>query len=42
VKLPDVLDEAQKQNKVKNFLQKLRKQGKITLNENRVWVLDES
>jgi ATP-dependent DNA helicase RecG len=42
VKLPDVLDETQKQNKVKNFLQKLRKQGKITLNENRVWVLDES
>lgn len=42
VKLPDVLDEAQKQNKVKNSLQKLRKQGKITLNENRVWVLDES
>jgi ATP-dependent DNA helicase RecG len=42
VKFPDVLDEAQKQNKVKNFLQKLRKQGKITLNENRVWVLDES
>jgi ATP-dependent DNA helicase RecG len=41
VKLPDVLDEIQKQNKVKNILQKLRKQGKITLNENRVWVLDE-
>jgi len=40
-KLPDVLDESQKQNKVKNNLQKLRKQGKLKLNENRLWFLDK-
>lgn len=40
-KLPDVLDESQKQNKVKNNLQKLRRQGKLKLNENRLWILDE-
>lgn len=40
-KLPDVLDESQKQNKIKNNLQKLRKDGKLKLNEDRSWVLDD-
>ena len=40
-KLPDVLDNNQKENKIKNNLQKLRKEGKIILNKNRAWILDE-
>ena len=40
-KLPDVLDENQKQNKIKNNLQKLRKEGKLKLDDNRLWVLND-
>jgi ATP-dependent DNA helicase RecG len=40
-KLPDVLDNDQKRNKIKNNLQKLRQQGKIeTLNQ--IWTLTKS
>lgn len=38
-KLPDILDEQQKKNKVKNILQKLKKEGKIKLLKNRSWSL---
>ena len=37
-KLPDILDDNQKRNKVKNNLQNLRKSGDITI-ENGTWVL---
>ncbi len=33
--------QVQKENKIKNNLQRLREQGKIKTNENRTWVLDE-
>ena len=39
-KLPDVLDEEQKKNKVKNNLQSLRKDGSI-VNINRTWLLSK-
>ncbi|UBZ08951.1 putative DNA binding domain-containing protein [Leeuwenhoekiella palythoae] len=39
-KLPDVLDEVQKQNKIKNNLQKLRKQGLI-IPEGKVWKMSK-
>jgi len=41
VKLPDILDDKQKKHKVKNLLQKLKRENKIKLNENRKWILDE-
>lgn len=40
-KLPDILSETQKRNKVKNLLQKLKGNSKIKLNEKRKWILDE-
>ncbi|MDT8410826.1 MAG: hypothetical protein RQ875_00060 [Vicingaceae bacterium] len=40
-KLPDILNETQKRNKVKNLLQKLKGNNKIKLNEKRKWILDE-
>ncbi len=40
-KLPDVLDEKQKQNKIKNNLQKLRKQGLIEPN-GKIWKMSKS
>lgn len=40
-KLPEILDKAQKQNRTKNILQKMRKSGKIKTNEKRKWILDE-
>lgn len=39
-KLSDVLSDDQKNNKIKNLLQKLKKSGKIKLNDKRQWVLD--
>ena len=36
-KLSDVLDEAQKKNKIKNLLQELRKEGKIHSPEYGFW-----
>jgi len=41
-KLPDLLDESQKHNRVKNILQKMRKSGIIKPNEKRKWILDET
>ena len=40
-KLPDVLDIKQKKDKVKNLLQKLRKDGKILLEKGRKWTLSK-
>lgn len=40
-KLPDVLSEQQKLDKVKNVLQKLKGMGKIKLNDKRSWILDK-
>lgn len=40
-KLPDVLSIEQKKHKVKNILQKMKRERKIRVNENRVWILDE-
>jgi ATP-dependent DNA helicase RecG len=37
-KLPDILSEVQKKDKLKNLLQKLRRAGKIE-NKNRTWQL---
>lgn len=39
-KLPDILDATQKSNKIKNLLQKLKKDKKIKW-ANRCWILDE-
>jgi len=39
-KLPDVLDEKQKKNKVKNFLQALRKAGEIN-NQGKIWTMSK-
>jgi len=36
-KLPDVLDDEKKKNKIKNLLQELRKEGKINSHEHRIW-----
>jgi ATP-dependent DNA helicase RecG len=41
-KLPDVLSHVQKKDKVKNILQKMRRENKIKLSENRQWSLDEA
>ena len=40
-KLPDVLDLKQKQNKIKNILQKMKRKRKIRVGDKRQWVLDE-
>jgi len=40
-KLPDVLDNQQKKDKVKNLLQKLKKDGKIKVSERINWVLSK-
>lgn len=45
VKLPDVLSEQQKKDKIKNLLQSLKKSGKIIVDENskgRAWILVSS
>jgi ATP-dependent DNA helicase RecG len=39
-KLPDVLSKGQKQHKIKNLLQKMKKDGLIDLNNERYWVLN--
>ncbi|MDX2247525.1 MAG: ATP-binding protein [Bacteroidia bacterium] len=39
-KLPDVLSIEQKKHKVKNILQKMKREKKIRVNENRAWILD--
>jgi len=36
-KLPDVLDDEKKKNKIMNLLQELRKEGKIYSPERRKW-----
>lgn len=41
-KLPDILNDDQKRNKVKNLLQKLKGKSKIKLNKKRKWILDEA
>lgn len=41
-KLPDILSDDQKRNKVKNLLQKLKSKRKIKLNKKRKWILDEA
>lgn len=41
-KLPDVLSHDQKKDKIKNILQKMRRENKIKLSENRQWSLDEA
>lgn len=40
-KLPDVLDLEQKRSKIKNILQKMKREGKIKLIGKKQWVLDE-
>lgn len=40
-KLPDVLNHNQKQNKIKNILQKMKRERKIKLGDKRQWILDE-
>lgn len=40
-KLPDVLTLDQKRDKIKNILQKMKREGKIKLGKKRQWVLDE-
>lgn len=40
-KLPEVLSLDQKKHKIKNVLQKIKREGKIKVNKNRAWVLDE-
>lgn len=40
-KLPDVLTLEQKKHKIKNVLQKIKREVKIKVNENRAWVLDK-
>lgn len=39
--LPDFLDLKQKQNKIKNILQKMKRRRKIRVGDERQWVLDE-
>jgi ATP-dependent DNA helicase RecG len=41
-KLPDVLSHDQKKGKIKNILQKMKRENKIKLSENRQWSLDEA
>lgn len=38
-KLPDVLSEEQKINKIRNLLQKLKRLGKLRVTDNRLWTL---
>ena len=40
-KLPDILDEYKKDNKIKNLLQKMKNNKRIKLNNSRLWCLDE-
>lgn len=40
-KLPDVLSNKQKQHKIKNILQKMKREGKIKLGKNKAWMLAE-
>lgn len=40
-KLPSVLSDKQKDHKIKNLLQKMKKEKQIRIDENRFWVLDE-
>lgn len=40
-KLPDVLSTEQKQNKIKNILQKMRKEGIIVPGKNRTWTINK-
>ncbi len=40
-KLPDVLNHNQKQNKIKNILQKMKRERKIKVGDKRQWILDE-
>lgn len=40
-KLPDVLDMEQKKHKIKNILQKMKREKKIRLGVKRQWILDE-
>ena len=40
-KLPDVLSVEQKKHKLKNILQKMKRDGKIKLGDKRQWILDE-
>jgi ATP-dependent DNA helicase RecG len=41
IKLPDVLSEDQKRNKIKNILQKMKAEKLVRLNSKREWILDE-
>jgi ATP-dependent DNA helicase RecG len=40
-KLPDILNHNQKQNKIKNILQKMKRERKIKVGDKRQWILDE-
>ncbi|MEQ6120951.1 RNA-binding domain-containing protein [Reichenbachiella sp. MALMAid0571] len=40
-KLPDVLSVDQKKHKIKNILQKMKRENKIRLGDSRQWILDE-
>ena len=40
-KLPSVLSDNQKEHKIKNLLQKMKKEKQIKIDENRFWILDE-
>jgi len=40
-KLPDVLDNQQKKDKVKNILQKLKNDGKIRVSKTKKWMLSK-
>ena len=40
-KLPDILTRTQKENKIKNILQSLKREGKIKVTPKRTWVLTE-
>ena len=39
-KLPDILNHNQKQNKIKNILQKMKRERKIKVGDKRQWILD--
>jgi ATP-dependent DNA helicase RecG len=41
-KLPDVLSTEQKKHKIKNILQKMKREHKVKLGNNRQWILDEN
>jgi ATP-dependent DNA helicase RecG len=40
-KLPEILDDNQKDNKIKNLLQKMKKEKRIKLGTDKCWYLDE-